>query len=152
MARSLAMDSWTNESSDYETSKQDPSWFHDKPLSETSRDGSSDAQSPSKSSEGPVKISFFGSKSSPKGSLDKRSSSHPVKMLKFDDQPEVKTYEIEPRSSRIEPNRHTTYRHEGFWHAADQPLPSSSEIALDEDTSSMSKEPCSSSETAGYPS
>ena len=76
-----------------------------------------------------------------KGSLDRSGSSHHVKMLKFDDQPQIKTYEIEPKSSLNEPNRHTTYRHEGFLHAAEQPLPPFSEIDLDGDASSMPKEP-----------
>ena len=61
ITQSLALEPWVNESSDYEASKGDLiAWFQNNPMSDTSKDDSSDAQSPSKPSESPVRFPSLG--------------------------------------------------------------------------------------------
>ena len=140
MKGSLTMETWTSESSECDATKRAlTAWLHNKPVFEPVRDESSDGQTPTSLHSNVSKVSFFSPKGQPSGSPSRGASSGHVKMLTFDDHPEVFQFEVEKKSVPNEPNRHTTYRSDHVYASvADQPLPAPGDLE-EEDSASGSR-------------
>ena len=153
MKGKLTMDTWTSEDlDDHESRKRALSaWFNNKPLSETAKDESSDGQTPSSSHGKSPKVSFFVSATQSKGSMSQGMSSGHVKVLKFEDHPEIKTFEVEPKANTNEPNHRVTSQDHGFLNAADHPLPAPGDLEDAIERPHDGKEPCPPSEVTRYP-
>ena len=74
-----------------------------------------------------------------------------VKVLKFEDHPEIKTLEVEPKANRNEPNHRVTSQDHGFLNAADHPLPAPGDLEDAIERPHDGKEPCPPSEVTKYP-